>query len=72
MLSCQGTLEVLSPGRDIPDKTVWEIMSEPNLDRDQAPVSWSRLLEWSLSPPDESLTEDRKPNDDGHNGEDSE
>jgi hypothetical protein len=70
MLNCQGTLEALSPGRDVPDKTVWEIMSEPNLDRDQAPVSWSRLLEWSLSPPDESLTENRKPNDDGHNGED--
>ena len=51
--------------------TMWEIMSEPNLDRDEATVSWSRLLEWSLSPLDESQTESEGTNEDEHNADDS-
>jgi hypothetical protein len=71
VLSYQGSLGTPSLARDVPDMTMWEIMSEPNLDRDEATVSWSRLLEWSLSPLDESQTESDGTNEDEHNVDDS-
>jgi hypothetical protein len=70
VLSYQGSLGTPSLARDVPDMTMWEIMSEPNLDRDEATVSWSRLLEWSLSPLDESQTESEGTNEDEHNADD--